>query len=83
MSNTKSTELDFTEKDHPGFTAYFWKNFFIAISIAVSCGLGIIFTILNADAIDRIKPQVQIIIFALACATFGITRLVIWIRQTF
>lgn len=74
-------ELDFTEKDHPEFSRYFWKNLLLAIGIALTCGIGIIFSILNADAIDKIKPQTQLIIFAGACLAFGVVRMVIFIRQ--
>lgn len=81
--NTKSTELDFTEKDHPEFTRYFWKNLLYAIGVAVFCGTGIVFTLINKQFIDDIKPQVQIVIWALALGTYGIVRLVIWFRQKF
>lgn len=81
MNNTK-TELDFDkERDHPDFTKFFWPNLLIAIGIALFCGLGIIFTILNAELIDKIKPQTQVIIWAVALGSFGILRMVIFIRQ--
>lgn len=79
--NTKSTELGFDkEKDHPEFSRYFWKNLLYAVGATVICVIGIVFTLLNAELIDGIS---QVVIFAVACATFGIVRLVIWFRQKF
>lgn len=78
--NTKSTELDFTEKDHPEFSRYFWKNLLYAIGGTVICVIGIVFTLLNAELIDGIS---QVVIFAMACFIFGIVRLFIWFRQKF
>lgn len=63
--NTKSTDLDREqlEKDHPEFTRFFWKNLGIAIGIGFSCTLGIITSIVHADAIDRFFADIIKAIF--------------------
>lgn len=63
MSNTKSTELDFTEKDHPEFTVYFWKNFLIAVGIGFSATIGLIVGVVNADVIDNFFSEILKAIF--------------------
>lgn len=81
--NTKSTELDFTEKDHPEDTRHLSLMMITGILIGFTCGFGIVFTILNGEMIDNIKPEYQIVILAVSFAIFGIVRLFIWFRQKF
>lgn len=84
-NNPHSTDIDRhqEERTDPAFTKYFWRNLMLAFGIGFCCVLGIILILLNSEVIDKIKPEVQLIIFAVACFTFGLVRFVTWIRQTF
>lgn len=63
MNNTK-TELDFdTERDHPEFTAYFWKNFLIAVGIGFLGTIGLIVAVVHADVIDNFFSEILKAIF--------------------
>lgn len=50
-----STDIDREqrERDNPEFTAFFWKNLFIAIGIGFFCVIGILVVAVNAEAIDK------------------------------
>lgn len=81
MNNIK-TELDFDkEKDNPEHTRHLSLMMFSGILIGFICGLAIVLTIINADLIDKIKPQTQLIILALTFTAFGVIRFVVWIRN--
>ena len=82
MSNNLKTELQFdTEKIDPEHTKHLLGMLLSGILIAIVCVLGIVLVLLNAELIDKIKPEVQLIIFAVALAAFGIFRMIQWIRE--
>lgn len=81
--NLHSTDIDRNQetKNDPEFTKSFYRGFIFAVAVAVICVIGIVYTLLNAELIDNIKPIVQVIIFGVACGVFGLVRFVLWIRQ--
>lgn len=82
-TNNLRTELDFEEKNDPEMTRSFIIDLLWLVTIVIACVLGIVWVLLNSEMIDKIKPEVQLIIFAVACGAFGIIRTVIWIRKMF
>lgn len=83
MSNNMKTELDFNERNDPEVTKSFIIDLLFLVTIVIACVIGIVWVLLNSEMIDKIKPEVQLIIFAVACFVFGIIRTVIWIRKMF
>lgn len=63
--NTLSTDLDReqSEKIDPEFTRYFWKNFWISISLGFLSSIGLLTAVVNAESIDRWMEMVLRMIF--------------------
>lgn len=81
MSNNFKTELDFQERNDPEMTRSFIIDLLWLITIVIVCVLGIVWVLLNTELVDKIKPEVQLIILAVALGAFGIFRMIIWIRE--
>lgn len=78
-----STDIDREQKEYidPEHTKHLSLMMLTGIGIGMVCVFGVVLILLNADLIDKIKPQVQLVVFSIACAVFGIIRFVTWIRN--
>lgn len=77
------TELDhiFEAKDEAEHTRHLSLMLLSGIAIGFICAVGIIFVWLNAELIDRLSVDLQILLIVFLSGGFGILRLIVWLRN--
>lgn len=83
--NLHSTDIDRNQDERilPEHTKHLTLMLVSAILIGFICVLGTVLTLLNYEAVDNIRPEYQLVIFAVAMAVLGVVRAIVWFRKLY